>query len=69
MQENVESVDLLTVQQAAKRLAIKPRTMWKYIYEEFVDSVLIGRNRRIHPAAIDDLIARNTIRARRGKRQ
>lgn len=63
MHNDVES-DLLTVPQAAAQLTIKPRTMWKYIYTGQIDSVLIGRLRRVRARTLKDLIERNTIKAK-----
>ena len=59
----MDKADLLTVDQTARKLGIKPRTVWKYVYERQIDSVLIGRLRRIRLKVVDELIERNTVKA------
>jgi excisionase family DNA binding protein len=49
---------LLTVEQAAKRLGICRSNMYKLIRSGEVESVQIGRLRRIAPSALEDYIAR-----------
>jgi excisionase family DNA binding protein len=55
--------ELLTVPQAAARLGVKPRTLWKWIYEHEIESVLLGRLRKVRIAAIDECIDRHTVKA------
>jgi excisionase family DNA binding protein len=49
---------LLTVEEAAERIGICRAYMFKLIREGDVQSVKVGRLRRITPAALDDFVAR-----------
>lgn len=57
---------LLTVEQAAERLGIKPSTIRSWILRrERLEIVKVGRLVRIPESAIDDLISGNTIPPRK----
>ena len=56
---------LLKVEEAAKRLQVCRATMFKLIGSGEIESVQIGRLRRVRPSALDDYVDR--LSARRGK--
>jgi len=49
---------MLTVEQAAEAIGIGRTTMFALVKSGDIESVLIGRLRRIHPAAIDNYLER-----------
>jgi excisionase family DNA binding protein len=49
---------LLKVEEAAKRLQICRATMFKLIGSGEIESVQIGRLRRVRPSALDDYVSR-----------
>jgi excisionase family DNA binding protein len=49
---------LLTVEEAADRLAISRTVVYELLRSGRLESVTIGRNRRIPAVAIDDFVAR-----------
>jgi excisionase family DNA binding protein len=53
---------LLTVEEAAERIGICRAYMFKLIREGDVQSVKVGRLRRVTPAALEDFVARLTGR-------
>ncbi len=56
---------LLKVEEAAKRLRICRATMFKLIGSGEIESVQIGRLRRVKPSALDDYV--NRLSAKQGK--
>jgi excisionase family DNA binding protein len=52
---------LLTVEEAAERLGIGRSTMYALITSGEIDSIHVGRLRRIQPAALADFIVRRSI--------
>ena len=56
---------LLKVEEAAKRLQICRATMFKLISSGEIESVQIGRLRRVKPSALDDYV--NRLSAKHGK--
>ncbi len=56
---------LLRVEQAAKRLGICRATMFKLIGSGEIESVQIGRLRRVRPSALDDYVNRLSSGQRR----
>jgi excisionase family DNA binding protein len=50
---------LLTIEEAAERLQIGRTRMFSLVKSGEIDSVLIGRLRRIHPDSIEDFARRN----------
>jgi len=49
---------LLKVEEAAKRLQVCRATMFKLIGSGEIESVQIGRLRRVRPSALDDYVSR-----------
>jgi len=47
-----ESLDLLTVPEVAQRLRLSAATIWRKIYAGELESVKVGRSRRVAPEAI-----------------
>jgi excisionase family DNA binding protein len=56
---------LLTVEQAAQRIGVGRSNMFKLISSGAIDSIKIGRLRKVKPSALEDYIARLT--AEQGK--
>ena len=56
---------LLKVEEAARRLRICRATMFKLIGSGEIESVQIGRLRRVKPSALDDYV--NRLSAKQGK--
>ena len=56
---------LLRVEEAATRLRICRATMFKLIGSGEIESVQIGRLRRVKPSALDDYV--NRLTAKQGK--
>ena len=56
---------LLKVEEAAKRLQVCRATMFKLIGSGEIESVQIGRLRRVRPSALDDYV--NRLSAEQGK--
>jgi excisionase family DNA binding protein len=56
---------LLRVEEAAKRLQVCRATMFKLIGSGEIESVQIGRLRRVKPSALDDYV--NRLSAKPGK--
>ncbi len=54
---------LLTVAQAARELAIRPKTVRQWIWRRRIVSVRVGRCVRIPADAVDALIERGTVPA------
>ena len=52
---------LLTLEQAAERLAISLATIRSWVWKRKIEVVKIGRCVRIREEVLDDLIARNTV--------
>ncbi len=50
--------DLLTVAQVARRLGLSKVTIYELLNKGLIESVHIGRSRRIPTDAVDDYIAR-----------
>jgi excisionase family DNA binding protein len=58
---------LLTVEQAAERLGVKPATIRSWILKrEKIEVVKVGRLVRIKESSLHDFIDRNTISRREG---
>ena len=55
---NREPHVLLKVEEAAKRLQVCRATMFKLIGSGEIESVQIGRLRRVKPSALDDYVSR-----------
>lgn len=53
---------LLKVEEAAKRLQVCRATMFKLIGSGEIESVQIGRLRRVKPSALDDYVSRLTAK-------
>jgi excisionase family DNA binding protein len=53
---------LLKVEEAAKRLQVCRATMFKLIGSGEIESVQIGRLRRVKPSALDDYVSRLSAR-------
>jgi excisionase family DNA binding protein len=53
---------LLTVEEAAERIGICRSNMFKLIRQGDVESVKVGRLRRVTPAALEDFVKRLSIR-------
>jgi excisionase family DNA binding protein len=53
---------LLTVEEAAERIGICRSNMFKLIRQGEVESVKVGRLRRVTPAALEDFIKRLSMR-------
>ena len=51
---------LLTVQEAANRLSMSRAALYPLVTSGQIDSVLIGRSRRIHVVALEAFVARLT---------
>ena len=60
------TMTLLTVDQAAERLGLKPATIRFWIWQRKIRFVRIGRAVRIPVAVVEDIIERGTVPARRG---
>jgi len=56
---------LLKVEEAAKRLQLCRATMFKLIGSGEIESVQIGRLRRVKPSALDDYV--NRLSAKQGQ--
>lgn len=54
---------LLSVPEAAEMLGLKPKGLWGMIGRREIESVKVGRLRKVPMSAIQDYIARNTIPA------
>jgi len=66
MSKEKASRKLLTVEQAAERLGIRPSTIRSWILKrEKIEIVKVGRLVRIPESSIDDLIDGNTIPPRK----
>jgi excisionase family DNA binding protein len=63
MTEKRNQEQLLTVVEAAKALAMSEKSVWNFIYQRRITSVLIGRSRRIPASAVQDLVERGTVPA------
>jgi excisionase family DNA binding protein len=61
--EKSKSIQLLTIEEAARALAVSKKTIWNYVHARRIGSVLIGRSRRIPMSSIQDLIERGTVTA------
>lgn len=59
----IESLDLLTVEQAAKRLQVERTTIYRLIRRGELEAIKVGRNRRIAPAALADYITGQRVKA------
>lgn len=53
-----EALDLLRVPEAARRMSLSARTVWRLIYSGELESVKIGRARRVAPDDVAAYIAR-----------
>jgi len=53
---------LLTVEEAAERIGICRSSMFKLIRQGKVESVKVGRLRRVTPAAVEDFVRRLSAR-------
>jgi excisionase family DNA binding protein len=53
---------LLTVEEAAERVGICRSNMFKLIRQGDVESVKVGRLRRVTPAALEDFVKRLSLR-------
>jgi excisionase family DNA binding protein len=52
-----EALDLLRVRDVAKRLAVSEVTVWRLIRSGELESVKIGRSRRVAPAEVAAYVA------------
>ena len=55
--------ELLTIDQAAEILGIKPWTLRSWISQKRISYIKLGRLVRLDPKVIEDLIRQNTIDA------
>ncbi len=55
---------LLSVPEAAEMLDLTPKGLWAMVGRRDIESVKVGRLRKISISAIDDYIAQRTIPAR-----
>jgi len=53
----------LTIEETAKALGISKKSVWNFVYQRRIGSVLIGRSRRIPVSAIEELLARGKVAA------
>ena len=53
----------LTIKESAAVVKLSENTLWRYIHDRKIRSVLIGRNRRIPASALQELIERGTVPA------
>lgn len=53
----METTTLLSVQDAAARLAVSPRTIWKLLHSGRISSVRVASCRRIRSDEVDRFIA------------
>ena len=52
---------LLTVPEAAERLRLSRATVYSFIYAGTLESVKLGRARRVPIAAVEELISRGNV--------
>lgn len=55
---DASALELWTVKEVAARLRLSEATIWRCVYRGEIDSVTIGRSRRIAPAAVAEYIER-----------
>ena len=56
MDLDVSALELLTVQDVADRLRVSTATVWRRIYSKEIESVKVGRSRRVPPQAVSDYV-------------
>jgi excisionase family DNA binding protein len=57
-------MNLLTIEEASKRLGLKPSTLRFWVWQRKIECVKIGRAVRISERTIRELIERGTVPAR-----
>ncbi len=55
---------LLRVPEVAEILGLSSKTVWNYVYARSIDSIVIGRSRRISLDAVQKLIDAGSVAAR-----
>jgi excisionase family DNA binding protein len=63
MADNIKTVQLLRVPEAAQALAVSEKTVWQWIYQRKISSTLIGRSRRISTSALKEFAERGSVPA------
>jgi len=54
---DASALELFTVDEVAKKLRLSTATIWRLVHAGTIESVMIGRSRRIPPPAVRDYIA------------
>jgi excisionase family DNA binding protein len=56
---------VVTIPDAAEMLSLNPYTVWRMVYARRIESIKIGKSRRIRVEEINKLLDNGTIPARR----
>ena len=59
---------LLTVEEVANLLRVKPRTIYLWVHEAYIPTVKLGACVRFHPASIAQWIKRREKQGRTGRK-
>ena len=60
---------MLTVEQAAEKLGVRPATVRAWVLYRKIQFVKLGRSVRIDPAVVERIIQEGTVPAKRGLAQ
>ena len=63
--KNMAEPLVVNVAEAAEMLAVSQRTMWKWIHQRKIESIVIGVNRKIKIKEIHRFLDDNTVPTRR----
>jgi excisionase family DNA binding protein len=64
----MESERLLTVEQLAGWLQVKPRTIYQWVQEEYIPVIKLGALLRFRQASVDEWIAKSEQPGRRQRK-